>query len=83
MAKFTVPLQYLIKLDERLVGYAVAPAKSGDRTSIEYRGLAIQSEGREFIRKVKSLDTILSKLPTSYQPHCRGPLEEVPCIIRI
>ncbi|MDO6686635.1 MULTISPECIES: hypothetical protein [unclassified Agarivorans] len=62
-------MMYKIKLDERPVGYAVAPAKPGDKAAIEYRGLTVQSEGREFIRKVKSLDTILSKLPTSYQPH--------------
>ncbi|MEZ9173070.1 hypothetical protein BCV09_17965 [Vibrio cyclitrophicus] len=62
-------MMYKIKLDERPVGYAVAPAKSGDRAAVEYRGLTVQSEGREFIRKVKSLDTILSKLPTAFQPH--------------
>ncbi|ODB44942.1 hypothetical protein BB427_00700 [Pseudoalteromonas sp. BMB] len=59
---------YKIKLTERPVGFALGPAKQGEMGGVEFRGIAVQSEGREFLRKIKALNSILSKLPEQYDP---------------
>ncbi|MEH6532952.1 MAG: hypothetical protein V7735_16650 [Photobacterium frigidiphilum] len=60
---------YQIKLDEVLAGYSMSTSQGNEIVSIQYRGYVLQSEGREFIRKVDGVvNKILNKLPVTISP---------------
>jgi hypothetical protein len=60
---------YKIKLEERPIGFVASAARKGDMAQVEFRNVVIQSEGREFQKRIKSLNPILSKLPEEYSPY--------------
>ncbi len=61
---------YHIKLDEILAGYSLSTSQGGELVSVQYRGIVLQSEGREFIRKAEGVvNRILSKLPVFISPN--------------